>query len=104
MSFWLKYSVDPNYSVPQISHYPSGIWAKQVVSSLLPAWILDTVLRGRHWRPLLAVAIWHAIDTATLAGLPVYSSNQVPRWVFYYLSGVVNCTPGLLYSCQSVQP
>jgi hypothetical protein len=35
------------------------------------------------------VAIWHSVDTAILAGLPVYQDNRAVRWVFYYLSGVV---------------
>jgi hypothetical protein len=36
---------------------------------------------------------------ALLAGLPVYIDNRASRWVIYYLSGIVNCTPGLLYAC-----
>lgn len=40
------------------------------------------------------------IATASLAGLPLYQDNRVVRWVFYYLTGVVNCTPGLLYACE----
>jgi len=36
---------------------------------------------------------------ALLAGLPVYIDNRASRWVIYYFSGIVNCTPGLLYAC-----
>jgi len=36
---------------------------------------------------------------ALLAGLPVYIDNRASRWVVYYFSGIVNCTPGLLYAC-----
>lgn len=38
---------------------------------------------------------------ALLAGLPVYIDNRASRWVIYYFSGIVNCTPGLLYACTS---
>lgn len=37
---------------------------------------------------------------ALLAGLPVYADNRASRWVIYYFSGIVNCTPGLLYACE----
>jgi hypothetical protein len=74
---------------PHHRSYPSGIWATQIVSALSFAWLSDTLLRGRRWPPLLLVAIWHSVDTAILAGLPVYQDNRAVRWVFYYLSGVV---------------
>ncbi|KAG7530530.1 hypothetical protein FFLO_04956 [Filobasidium floriforme] len=103
MSFWLKYSQSPTYTVEQINYYPSGIWATQIVSALSFAWLSDTLLRGRRWPPLLLVAIWHSVDTAILAGLPVYQDNRAVRWGFYYLSGVVNATPGILYSwCSEI--
>ncbi|KAK6906822.1 hypothetical protein I203_100809 [Kwoniella mangroviensis CBS 8507] len=103
MSFWLKYSINPKYSVEQINYYPSGIWSTQIVSALGFAWISDTFLKGRRWPPLLLVALWHCIDCALLAGLPVYSDHRAGRWVLYYLSGVVNCTPGLLYAwCSEI--
>ncbi|OCF58419.1 hypothetical protein L486_04452 [Kwoniella mangroviensis CBS 10435] len=103
MSFWLKYSINPKYSVEQINYYPSGIWSTQIVSALGFAWISDTFLKGRRWPPLLLVALWYCIDCALLAGLPVYSDHRAGRWVLYYLSGVVNCTPGLLYAwCSEI--
>lgn len=37
---------------------------------------------------------------ALLAGMPVYVDNRASRWVIYYFSGIVNCTPGLLYACK----
>ncbi|WWD21545.1 hypothetical protein CI109_106031 [Kwoniella shandongensis] len=103
MSFWLKYSKNPKYSVEQINYYPSGIWSTQIVSALGFSWLSDTVLKGRRWPPLLLVALWHCIDCGLLAGLPVYTDNRAGRWVLYYLSGVVNCTPGLLYAwCSEI--
>ncbi|WWC65413.1 uncharacterized protein I303_108031 [Kwoniella dejecticola CBS 10117] len=103
MSFWLKYSKDPKYTVEQINYYPCGIWSTQIVSALGFAWISDNLLGGRRWPPLLLVALWHCIDCALLAGLPVYPDDRAGRWVLYYLSGVVNCTPGLLYAwCSEI--
>lgn len=103
MSFWLKYSKNPTYTVPQINYYPSGIWATQIVSALGFSWLSDTVLKGRRWPPLIFVTVWHLIDVAVLAATPVYAKNRAPRWVFYYLSGLVNCTPGLFYAwCSEI--
>ncbi|PBK99216.1 MFS general substrate transporter [Armillaria gallica] len=103
MSFWLKYSKNPTYTVPQINYYPSGIWATQIVSALGFSWLSDTVLKGRRWPPLIFVTVWHLIDVAVLAATPVYAENRAPRWVFYYLSGLVNCTPGLFYAwCSEI--
>ncbi|KAK0457706.1 major facilitator superfamily domain-containing protein [Desarmillaria tabescens] len=103
MSFWLKYSKNPTYTVPQINYYPSGIWATQIVSALGFLWLSDTILKGWRWPPLIFVTVRHLIDVAVLAGTPVYAENRVPRWVFYYLSGLVNCTPGLFYAwCSEI--
>lgn len=44
--------------------------------------------------------LFHAMICGLLAGLPVYTEHRAGRWVVYYLSGVVNCTPGLLYACE----
>lgn len=68
---------------------------------------------------LLMSQIWHCIICALLAATPVYAASRAGRWVslispavqtcerilmrqvLYYFSGVVNCTPGLLYACKS---
>ncbi|KAL7422611.1 hypothetical protein Q5752_003259 [Cryptotrichosporon argae] len=103
MAYWLKDSTDPTYTVEQINYYPCGIWATQIVSALSFAFISDRFLGGRRWPPLILVALWHCMDCAVLAGLPVYQANRATRWVLYYLSGVVNCTPGLLYAwCSEI--
>ncbi|KAL7412581.1 MFS general substrate transporter [Mrakia frigida] len=108
MAFWLKYSGkngNPGsvYTVPQINYYPSGIWTVQILSALGFAWLSDSVLKGRRWPPLIFVTVWHGIACAWLAGSPLYQTNRVPRWVAYYLTGVVNCTPGLLYAwCSEI--
>jgi ACS family pantothenate transporter-like MFS transporter len=57
MSFWLKQSQDPKYTIQQINYYPCGIWATQIVSALGFAWISDTVLKGRRWPPLIFVGV-----------------------------------------------
>ncbi|KAK0188762.1 major facilitator superfamily domain-containing protein [Armillaria mellea] len=96
-------SKNPTYTVPQINYYPSGIWATQIVSALGFSWLSDTVLKGRRWPPLIFVTVWHLIDVAILAATPVYAKNRAPRWAFYYLSGLVNCTPGLFYAwCSEI--
>jgi ACS family pantothenate transporter-like MFS transporter len=70
MSFWLKYSQDPKYTIQQINYYPCGIWATQIVSALGFAWISDTVLKGRRWPPLVFVGVCPPrlqVDTANLS-------------------------------------
>ncbi|KAK3382109.1 permease of the major facilitator superfamily [Lasiosphaeria ovina] len=81
---YLKYHVDPKYTVSQINLYPSGVFAIQVFAAVVYAWISDTVLNGRRW-PLL---LWGAIlNVITLSSLAAWYIPESYRWFCYYLLG-----------------
>jgi len=50
---FLKTSKNPLYTVPQINNYPTTTAAVQVASTLVYAWVSDTVLKGSRWPPIV---------------------------------------------------
>ncbi|KAK3356643.1 major facilitator superfamily domain-containing protein [Lasiosphaeria hispida] len=81
---FLKYHVSPKFTVQQINLYPSGVFAVQIVSALVYAWISDTVLRGRRWPILFFGAVVNVITFASLAGWDI---PEGWKWACYYLAG-----------------
>ncbi|KAL1407842.1 hypothetical protein Q8F55_007278 [Vanrija albida] len=102
-AFWLKNSKVPKYTIEQINYYPCGMYAVDILSCFVFAWVSDGVFGGARWPFIIGVAVWHCIDCSLLAAWSPYGEHRNARWALYYLIGIVYCTPGLLYAwCSEI--
>ncbi|KAL6230835.1 hypothetical protein BDW75DRAFT_234093 [Aspergillus navahoensis] len=81
---YLKASKHPVYSVSDINLYPSGTYAVQVVTTLVYAWLSDSILGGRRWPPMLFGAI---MDLACVVPLAIWNIPTGFKWTCYILWG-----------------
>lgn len=64
---WLKASTHPKYAVSQNNTYPTGASAVQIVTTLVFAWLSDSVLNGARWPPIVLGGIINIICYVSLA-------------------------------------
>ncbi|KAI0288707.1 MFS general substrate transporter [Russula brevipes] len=96
MIFWLQSFNEPGhvvYTIGQINTYPLGIYALQIVTTLVYAWWSDAVML--RWPPILFAGIWSLITYVVLAAMPVYTRISL-RWTFYYFTGCMGGIAGLI--------
>ncbi|KAL4927981.1 major facilitator superfamily domain-containing protein [Aspergillus undulatus] len=92
---YLKASTDPVYSVGQINAYPTTTYAVQVFTTLVYAWLSDSVLGGRRWPPILFGAISNIVCYVSLA---VWDIPEGWRWFCYIACGAGFGLSGLCMS------
>ena len=90
---FLKDSVNPKYTVSQINTYPTGTYAVQVVSTLVYAWISDSLLNGRRWPPIVFGGVINIISYVSLA---VWDIPIGWKWTCYYICGCGYGLSGLI--------
>lgn len=90
-----KDSKDPKYTVKQINVYPTTTYAVQVLSTLVYAWVSDSVLKGARWPPIVFGAVINIICYVSLA---VWDISTGWKWTCYILSG---CGYGLSGLCMA---
>ncbi|KAJ5811312.1 hypothetical protein N7474_007613 [Penicillium riverlandense] len=81
---FLKDSTNPKYSVDQINAYPTTTYAVQVVTTLIYAWLSDTVLKGRRWPPIIFGA---CVNILCYVSLAVWDIPIGWKWACYILCG-----------------
>lgn len=81
-SLWLKYF---GYTVPQINHYPMGVYAVGVAATFIFALYVDGTGARYHWRIGVLIAICVIISTILLLAR---SSHDATIFAAHYLSGV----------------
>jgi sugar phosphate permease len=64
---YLKKSTSPKYTVAQINTYPTTTNAVQVFTTLVYAWVSDSVLRGARWPPIVFGGSMNIICYVSLA-------------------------------------
>ncbi|CDK24237.1 unnamed protein product [Kuraishia capsulata CBS 1993] len=90
LPYWFK-SYKGEFTVSQINIYPTPMYAIQVVSTVIYAYLSDNWLNGRRWLIIVWVALVSFPVNLALALLPVHPANRAGRWALYYLCGL---TPG----------
>lgn len=100
-SLWLKAwnKVEPgSYTIPQINHYASIIYAVQTVVALTSGWLSDTVLRGRRWPPIFVAGIVAFVVNICLGATPLYPENRAFRFFLYCNTGWALAVAGLYWA------
>ncbi|KAL4937216.1 hypothetical protein BDV06DRAFT_232720 [Aspergillus oleicola] len=92
---YLKASTDPVYSVGQINAYPTTTYAVQVFTTLVYAWLSDSVLGGRRWPPILFGAVSNIVCYASLAAWDIPTDW---KWFCYIACGAGFGLSGLCMS------
>ncbi|GJE89809.1 MFS general substrate transporter [Phanerochaete sordida] len=98
MIFWLQSFNTPGhqvYTIGQINTYPLGIYAVQVVSTLVWAWWSDAM--QLRWPPIIVAGLWHMVVCIVLAATPLYT-HIARRWAFYYFTLIQGGLSGLILS------
>ncbi|EKM58676.1 uncharacterized protein PHACADRAFT_207467 [Phanerochaete carnosa HHB-10118-sp] len=96
MIFWLQSFNTPGhqkYSVGQINTYPLGIYAIQIISTLVWAWWSDAM--QLRWPPIIVAGLWHMVVCIVLAATPLYT-HITRRWAFYYFTNIQGGLSGLI--------
>ncbi|MCJ1308190.1 hypothetical protein MMC25_001842 [Agyrium rufum] len=89
---FLKDSKSPKYTVAQINVYPTTTNAVQVVSTLIYAWLSDSVLKGRRWPPIM---FGGALGIMCYVSLAIWDIPEGWRWACYILAGTGGGLSGL---------
>ncbi|KAF8259265.1 MFS general substrate transporter [Lactarius quietus] len=89
------------YSIGQINTYPLGIYALQIVTTLIYAWWSDVV--ASRWPPILFAGVWSIITFSVLAATPVYT-HIARRWTFYYFTGCLGGLSGIIMAWREHAP
>ncbi|CDK26057.1 unnamed protein product [Kuraishia capsulata CBS 1993] len=90
-----------SYTVPQIDHYGSILYAVQTVIALSSGWISDTVCRGKRWPPIVVSGVISFVVCILLGALPVYPNNRAFRFFLYLNTTWSLATAGLYWAwCQ----
>lgn len=100
-SLWLKAwnkKKPGSYTIPQINHYASIIYAVQTVLALSSGWLSDTVLRGRRWPPIIVAGCVAFAINICLGATPLYPHNRAFRFFLYCNTGWALGTAGLYWA------
>lgn len=100
-SLWLKSwnTVQPrSYTIPQINHYASIIYAVQTIVALASGWLSDTILKGRRWPPILIAGLVACFVNICLGATPLYPDNRAFRFFLYCNTGWALATAGLYWA------
>jgi ACS family pantothenate transporter-like MFS transporter len=90
---FLKASKSPKYTVAQINTYPTGTNAVQVVTTLIYAWVSDSVLKGSRWPPIVFGGVVNIISYVSLA---IWDIPMGWKWTCYYIQGAGFGLSGLI--------
>lgn len=58
---FLKDSKHPKYSIAQINDYPTTTYAVQIITTLLYAWISDSILNGDRLPPIVFGGVYFPV-------------------------------------------
>ncbi|KAJ3497403.1 hypothetical protein NLG97_g1935 [Lecanicillium saksenae] len=91
-AIWLK---QQGYSIPQINAYPTLTTAVQLATTLIYAWISDTILQGERWPLVIFSGIMIIIVNTSLA---IWNIPTAWKWACFILAGCSSGIGGLLYA------
>lgn len=100
-SLWLKAwngKKPGSYTIAQIDHYASIIYAVQTIIALTSGWLSDTVLRGRRWPPIILAGIVAFVVNICLGATPLYPNNRAFRFFLYCNTGWALGSAGLYWA------
>lgn len=100
-SLWLKAwntKKPHSYTIPQINHYASIIYAVQTFVALGGGWISDTLLKGNRWLPIAISGFVAFAINICLGATPLYPHNRAFRFFLYCNTGWALGTAGLYWA------
>lgn len=100
-SLWLKAwntRKKGSYTIPQINHYASIIYAVQTIVALTSGWLSDTLFRGRRWPPIITAGIVAFVVNICLGSTPLYPNDRAFRFFLYCNTGWALGTAGMYWA------
>jgi ACS family pantothenate transporter-like MFS transporter len=91
-AIWLK---QQGYSITQINTYPTLTTAVQIITTLIYAWMSDTILQGRRWPPIIFSGVMIIIVNTSLT---VWNIPTGWKWGCFILAGCSSGVSGLIYA------
>ncbi|CAG7962300.1 unnamed protein product [Penicillium salamii] len=91
-AIWLK---QQGYSITQINRYPTLTTAVQIITTLIYAWMSDTILQGRRWPPIIFSGVMIIIVNTSLT---VWNIPTGWKWGCFILAGCSSGVSGLIYA------
>ncbi|KAN0075917.1 Major facilitator superfamily domain containing protein [Elaphomyces granulatus] len=81
---YLKASENPHYTVSQINSYPTATSAVQILSTLIFAWMSDTIFKGSRWPPIVFGGV---INIVCYVSLAIWDIPINWKWGCFILAG-----------------
>ncbi|KAF4462470.1 Major facilitator superfamily transporter [Fusarium albosuccineum] len=91
-ALWLK---SEGYSVEHVNVYPTVMDGLGVISTIIFAWISDTVCRGERSPPIMASGV---IKIIAYTGLTVWNISAPFKWACFMLCGAAGGISGLIFT------
>ncbi|CUM67389.1 uncharacterized protein PRCAT00005083001 [Priceomyces carsonii] len=99
--FWFKsYNTAEvtEFTIPQINNYPTPVYAIQILTTVLYAYLSDSALKGKRYIIVVWCSIFQFAVCLGLVFVPVHPSNRAGRWVLYYLLGAYSGSAGQVWT------